>query len=680
MPDKYTKFLMHGNSDRDDFSLKNKTLVTTEQKVVGSHSVKLSSSDNGQLYWADSDDWTLGTNDWTWEGWFRIITVSRMGLFGQIADASNRCQMHYDVNGDLCFYAQMNSSTTYIAYYRYSWTPTSDTWYHIALVRSGGNMLLFIDGDLKTWTTTTKAISEATNFINLAAPFRIGAAHEGGLWRYLDSYVDGFRFSKGIARYTASFTPETERFDSDSYTKILFYADDIADVSDSQHSLESVNGNIGYGVGKFNNCPVFTGTEYLKTAPHSDWNIGSKDFTIELWTKFTSVNTNDLIGYRGTGNNDVWRFYIGGTGTIKFQSVYGGSTEINITTTYPGGLSTGTWYHMALVREGSEFRFYVDGIKIGSGTDSSALHYYENVGTLNIGMVDSGYYMNGYLDEVKLSIGIARYNQDFTAPTRPEDDFKIEGTLSEAGKLYLIDESTDVLERIGSFNAGPYDFVYLSSGRKFIAARKDADGEGKASGDIVPVTISGSEIFVDRFTGTNGSAPNSTYWTVDTSGASGSIVINSNKLRQTTLNSSGQTYTNYKTYLSGNFEIEVDYALVAYTSNDWWSVSLVAEHTSSGTYFRTDRAYNNTTGHMYRSVVNSSHDEDITSDTSGKLKICRFGSTMHMYYWNGSSWVSPRSNPEDASGQFKIYLRVSSGSSGGTITVDWDNFVRYAVL
>ena len=659
MPDKYTKFLMHGNSDRSGFTLTDKTVITPEQKIIGLYSAKLASSDQSYLMWSDSDDWYLGTDNWTIEGWYRFSATGNHAMWGQVLSDDSRYQLHVK-GGDINFYVRTGSTTVD---YKHTWSYSIDTWYHLAVIRNGTSLLLFIDGDLKTWTSITYPIT-TKSIGNVSAPFRIGYTRASGGSLWMNGFVDGFRFSKGVVRWTSNFTPETERYDSDQYTKLLFYADDIADVSGLGHSLESPAKDLYYNTGKFNNCPYFDGGNYLKTNPHSDWNIGSQDFTIEFWAKFTSVDTNDLIGYRGDGNNNVWRFYIGGTGTIKFQSIHNGSIEINITTTYTGGLSNNIWYHMVLVREGSEFRVYIDGTKIGFGTDSSALHYYDGVGTLNVGMVDSTYYMNGYIDEVKFSVGIARYNNNFTPPTRPEDDFKIEGNLSAPAKIYLIDESNSVLERVGTFNTGPYDFVYVSSGKKYIAARADADGEGKAVGDITPTTLSGSEIFVERFTGTNGTAPNATYWTSSIVNT-GSTSIQTNKLRQYSANAAAINTTEYKTFLSGNFDIEVDYSIVSSGGSNWWDLFLMAEVVSTGIQFRISRLY--TTSHVYRSFVGTwasgNSATASTSDTSGKLKISRFGNTVHMYYWDGSDWASPRNNTEVASGQMKIALVTATEGS-----------------
>ena len=74
-----------------------------------------------------------------------------------------------------------------------------DTWYHIALVRSSGTTTLYMNG------SSVGSFSDSFSYI--AAPFRLGAYSNGGYG--FTGYVDDFRTTKGIARYTSSFTPPT---------------------------------------------------------------------------------------------------------------------------------------------------------------------------------------------------------------------------------------------------------------------------------------------------------------------------------------------------------------------------------------------------------------------------------------------------------------------------------------
>jgi len=83
-------------------------------------------------------------------------------------------------------------------------TVTTGVWYHIAVVRSGSTITLYIDGTSKGTSTTTASYSSANSF------FRVG--DERTISYPLDGYVDDLRITKGYARYTANFTPPTAAF------------------------------------------------------------------------------------------------------------------------------------------------------------------------------------------------------------------------------------------------------------------------------------------------------------------------------------------------------------------------------------------------------------------------------------------------------------------------------------
>ena len=74
---------------------------------------------------------------------------------------------------------------------------SSDTWYHVALVRSSGTVKLYIDGDEDYSATHSGNLNNTTDN-------RIGA--RGGTAMYFDGYMYDLRFTKGEARYTSSFT------------------------------------------------------------------------------------------------------------------------------------------------------------------------------------------------------------------------------------------------------------------------------------------------------------------------------------------------------------------------------------------------------------------------------------------------------------------------------------------
>ena len=83
-----------------------------------------------------------------------------------------------------------------------------------------------------------------------------------------------------------------------------------------------------------------------------------------------------------------------------------------------GSLTTNRWYHIALVRDGSEFTGYVDGIGTFLVTSSASL--VNNSDSLVVGSDTnntSGF--NGYISNLRITKGVARYTENFDVPTAP---------------------------------------------------------------------------------------------------------------------------------------------------------------------------------------------------------------------------------------------------------------------
>jgi hypothetical protein len=84
---------------------------------------------------------------------------------------------------------------------------TANTWHHIAVTRSGNTFRSFVNGVVeKTFTVSGSIFSDVT------IPYNIGRVTYNGGGFYYNGYMDDFRVTKGLARYTANFTPTTTAF------------------------------------------------------------------------------------------------------------------------------------------------------------------------------------------------------------------------------------------------------------------------------------------------------------------------------------------------------------------------------------------------------------------------------------------------------------------------------------
>ena len=189
----------------------------------------------------------------------------------------------------------------------------------------------------------------------------------------------------------------------------------FTDNSPSPKTITANNGaSISTAQSKFGGSSgLFDGTDdYLSTNSTAafDW---QGDTTIECWIYPLVLNGNNSTSYGVVGthfnfSDQCTLIYIGGAGRIMIGKV--GLNEISSTT---GVISTSNWQHIAVVKSGSTTTIYVNGSSVASNTTN----VWSNVTTpLWIGYINpsNGSYFNGYIDELRITKGVARYTGSFT--------------------------------------------------------------------------------------------------------------------------------------------------------------------------------------------------------------------------------------------------------------------------
>lgn len=196
----------------------------------------------------------------------------------------------------------------------------------------------------------------------------------------------------------------------------------FTDESNSAHTI-TANGNaqISTAQSKFGGSSILLdGTgDYLDCSQSDDWNMRVVNFTFEMWMRASSLpSIGHLFGQGGFGN--AFRGRVDSDGSVKFSLMGAGSTSNSAA----GLVSTGQWYHVCFERYQTKERVYLDGVMVASRTgitdDSSTSYATHTTNSLKIGGIYDGTQpWNGYIDEVRFTYGIARYNDDagFTPPT-----------------------------------------------------------------------------------------------------------------------------------------------------------------------------------------------------------------------------------------------------------------------
>lgn len=207
---------------------------------------------------------------------------------------------------------------------------------------------------------------------------------------------------------------------TDAYDKLIMHMDDtgLSDSSSAPHTVTKV-GSVAMSdtQSKFGGYSAYLPADgsYPSVSDSADWAFGTDNFTIDMWVYLNGSFTNDGFYNQYTAsNNIIWDYT--GPNTVRIQIASGGSVITDGSWTWTP--SSATWYHIALVRYGNNLYFYVNGTAIGSTVSVTGDSVPDIGASTIIGHSGrSGSTFKGYIDEVRVSKGVARWTSNFTPPT-----------------------------------------------------------------------------------------------------------------------------------------------------------------------------------------------------------------------------------------------------------------------
>lgn len=180
--------------------------VSTAQSAFGGAAALFSAS-GGYVSTPNHADLSLAAGDWTVELWVRIDGAhSGPAILATHGQASRPWQLWLEDVTDKIWVRGLLSdgSTSYSVQ-----TPAAvsrDAWHHVAAVRDGATIRLFVDGVASGSTTVSG------NLLSSASSLSFGAYGSGTVGSPLKGWLDDIRITKGVARYTAAFTPPDAEF------------------------------------------------------------------------------------------------------------------------------------------------------------------------------------------------------------------------------------------------------------------------------------------------------------------------------------------------------------------------------------------------------------------------------------------------------------------------------------
>jgi hypothetical protein len=373
------------------------------------------------VYWTAS----AGNKDvWTWGG-------------KQTGGPSSYYQLYWATTGNVLKWEQGSTVTT-LTTVTTSLTPVLNTWYHIAIVRSGSSITVYANG--KSIGTGTYAPNDQQ-----FAEVCVGSLfYNTGYVQFFSGYVSNFRFVKGTAVYTGEFTPPTlaplttaGSTSAASYSSTLNVNTSFA-ASNTSLLLNMTNAGI-YDAAVQNNAITvgnaqasltptaqwpptsmkFNGsTDYLQILNSVAFDFGTAtDFTIECWIYPTTLTP----GGGGTSNASVlaaclptvgtlngWLFQFSSSGYVQFVTFVSNTEQSLVATSNP--ISINTWTYVAVTRSGSTYKLFVNGTQVTTtGTITQAVNSNGNPLKIGAGLYTTFYnYFTGSIEDLRITKGVAR--------------------------------------------------------------------------------------------------------------------------------------------------------------------------------------------------------------------------------------------------------------------------------
>lgn len=187
--------------------------------------------------------------------------------------------------------------------------------------------------------------------------------------------------------------------------------------------ISTANSKFGGASGYF----ATSNWDYLTVADNEVLEPGSEDLTWEFWMNTTTTIEYSTIYARvpGTFSSSMWTLMTNRYGPFRgdlalYVADYSTSSELLLAEGYLSGwsLRDGAWHHVAVVRNGSSWKAYIDGIERASNTWAGTIASSSSLITIGREQASGRGYV-GYLDEMRISKGVARYTAPFTPPTAP---------------------------------------------------------------------------------------------------------------------------------------------------------------------------------------------------------------------------------------------------------------------
>lgn len=385
------------------------------------------------------------TTNWTFETWFRGSSVSERGVIAAKSDLNtdtgNSWTARVDESG------ATPGKFSFMVYHGTGWPVNfkkfisvsrvdDGNWHHLAFVKQGTTYRIFVDGVLELQEVFNTPLNNGT-----AESITIGGATpnpNGGDYGRTDCHLSNLRIST-TAVYTSAFSPPVTPLESAAGTFLLTcQGRTFKDNGPNNHSITLGRGSpqisdvspLANVTTPITGSAYFDGTgDYLAVAANNAFDFGTGDFCVESWVYLTADRTSyQMVASIAWGSGQGLQLRYGDNGFgRKLQVNVRGDTAASVwSTAATQAAHRNTWVHLAFTRSSGVCRLFVNGVvqNVNNGVNPGTYPFTSFTDTSNVtgntvfhaGTGSGTATLLGYLDDLRVTKGVARYTANFTPP------------------------------------------------------------------------------------------------------------------------------------------------------------------------------------------------------------------------------------------------------------------------
>ena len=366
--------------------------------------------------------------DFTIECWFNVANAGRSGdsskygcIIGSYTNAVTTpgWAFSYEIVGSYVttFIFGINATNALIIT---NLSIPLNTWTHVALASHSSILALYVNGVLVQTAASATATGSSTVWIGQNP-------YQSTNQSWIVGYISNLRVVNGTAVYTPNFTTPAASFVPDTYTSLLLHLDNnVTDSSSNAFTVTNTSVTFSNSIYEFGGYSgSFNGSSaYLSVNNNIAFDLSACNFTVEGWFYATGMSHtyNVIVSKDGVSGSTNWQWcvYLTSTGLLTGYIGSGNGTSSSQTIASTSATSTNTWNHFALVLNGTLLCLYQNGVLVASAQKTATM--VNGTGNLLVGAqnsVVSTTAFAGYIDEIRVSRGVARYKSNFVVPIAP---------------------------------------------------------------------------------------------------------------------------------------------------------------------------------------------------------------------------------------------------------------------